>query len=60
MAELPMDPMLSKTILASEKYDCSEEVVSICAMLSEFTLVSTKGEEGVGGHSASELDSTWR
>lgn len=35
MAELPMDPMLSKTILASEKYDCSEEVVSICAMLSE-------------------------
>ncbi|KAM3580476.1 hypothetical protein VKS41_007139 [Umbelopsis sp. WA50703] len=35
MAELPMDPMLSKTILASEKYECSEEVVSICAMLSE-------------------------
>lgn len=35
MAEFPMDPTLSKSIVAAEKYECTEEVVSICAMLSE-------------------------
>jgi HrpA-like RNA helicase len=35
MAEFPMDPCLSKTIIAAEKYECTEEAVSICAMLSE-------------------------
>lgn len=35
MAEFPMDPTLSKAIVAAEKYGCTEEVVSICAMLSE-------------------------
>ncbi|KAJ3331468.1 putative pre-mRNA-splicing factor ATP-dependent RNA helicase dhx16 [Gonapodya sp. JEL0774] len=34
MAEFPMDPMLSKMLIASEKYQCSDEIVSICAMLS--------------------------
>lgn len=34
MAELPVDPMLSKMILASEQYKCSEEILSIAAMLS--------------------------
>lgn len=34
MAELPVDPMLSKMILASEKYGCSEQIVTIAAMLS--------------------------
>ncbi|XP_033123605.1 pre-mRNA-splicing factor ATP-dependent RNA helicase DHX16-like [Anneissia japonica] len=34
MAEFPVDPMLSKMILASEKYQCSEEILSITAMLS--------------------------
>lgn len=34
MAELPLEPMLSKMLLASEKYQCSEEIVTICAMLS--------------------------
>ncbi|KAJ2953700.1 hypothetical protein O0L34_g1317 [Tuta absoluta] len=34
MAEFPTDPMLAKMLLASEKYKCSEEVVSIAAMLS--------------------------
>uniref|UniRef100_A0A3Q2CK27 RNA helicase n=1 Tax=Cyprinodon variegatus TaxID=28743 RepID=A0A3Q2CK27_CYPVA len=33
MAELPVDPMLSKMILASEQYKCSEEVLTIAAML---------------------------
>jgi pre-mRNA-splicing factor ATP-dependent RNA helicase DHX16 len=28
MAEFPMDPALSKSILASEKYKCTEEVSS--------------------------------
>jgi pre-mRNA-splicing factor ATP-dependent RNA helicase DHX16 len=33
MAEFPLDPMMSKSILASEQYGCSEEVISICSML---------------------------
>ena len=35
MAEFPVDPMMSKAILASEEYRCTEEVLSIVAMLSE-------------------------
>nr|XP_002122847.2 pre-mRNA-splicing factor ATP-dependent RNA helicase DHX16-like [Ciona intestinalis] len=34
MAEFPADPMLSKTILASEKYKCSDEILTIVSMLS--------------------------
>ncbi|KAK8604564.1 hypothetical protein V6N13_099500 [Hibiscus sabdariffa] len=34
MAEFPLDPMLSKAIVASDKYKCSDEVISIAAMLS--------------------------
>ena len=34
MAELPLDPMLSKMLIQSEVYSCSEEILSICAMLS--------------------------
>ncbi|XP_038624521.1 pre-mRNA-splicing factor ATP-dependent RNA helicase DHX16 isoform X1 [Tachyglossus aculeatus] len=34
MAELPVDPMLSKMILASEQYGCSEEILTVAAMLS--------------------------
>lgn len=34
MAELPLDPMMAKALLASERYGCSEEVATICAMLS--------------------------
>jgi len=34
MAEFPLDPMLSKMLIASEKYKCSEEITSICSMLS--------------------------
>jgi pre-mRNA-splicing factor ATP-dependent RNA helicase DHX16 len=34
MAEFPADPMLSRTLIASEKYCCSEEVASIVSMLS--------------------------
>ena len=34
MTEFPLDPMISKIILASEIYECSEEILSIAAMLS--------------------------
>jgi pre-mRNA-splicing factor ATP-dependent RNA helicase DHX16 len=34
MAEFPLDPMLSKTVIASEKYKCTAEVLSTVAMLS--------------------------
>uniref|UniRef100_A0A2N9HIK7 RNA helicase n=1 Tax=Fagus sylvatica TaxID=28930 RepID=A0A2N9HIK7_FAGSY len=34
MAEFPLDPMLSKTIVASDTYKCSDEIISIAAMLS--------------------------
>lgn len=34
MAEFPVDPMMAKMLLAAEKYKCSEEIVSISAMLS--------------------------
>eukprot|EP00727_Mastigamoeba_balamuthi_P011019 m51a1_g654 putative pre-mrna-splicing factor atp-dependent rna helicase dhx16-like (959) ;mRNA; r:218417-221394 len=33
MAEFPMDPVLSKMLINSEKYGCTVEVLSICAML---------------------------
>ncbi|SJX65252.1 probable PRP2-RNA-dependent ATPase of DEAH box family [Sporisorium reilianum f. sp. reilianum] len=35
MAEFPVDPQLSKAILASETYRCTDEVLSIVSMLSE-------------------------
>uniref|UniRef100_A0A060TCL8 RNA helicase n=1 Tax=Blastobotrys adeninivorans TaxID=409370 RepID=A0A060TCL8_BLAAD len=35
MAEFPTDPMLAKAVLASDKYGCVEEVLSIIAMLGE-------------------------
>jgi pre-mRNA-splicing factor ATP-dependent RNA helicase DHX16 len=34
MAELPLDPMMAKALLASEQYKCSDEVATICSMLS--------------------------
>ncbi|EFA82926.1 DEAD/DEAH box helicase [Heterostelium album PN500] len=34
MAEFPLDPQLSKMIIASEKYKVTEEIMTICAMLS--------------------------
>lgn len=35
MAEFPTDPMLARAILASEKYKCTSEVLSIVSMLAE-------------------------
>ena len=33
MAEFPTDPQLAKMLLAAEKYECTEEALTICAML---------------------------
>jgi pre-mRNA-splicing factor ATP-dependent RNA helicase DHX16 len=33
MAELPLDPMLSKMLIQSEQFECSHEILTICAML---------------------------
>lgn len=33
MAEFPVDPMLSKMLIASEKYKCSEEILTVASML---------------------------
>ncbi|KIY44788.1 pre-mRNA splicing factor, partial [Fistulina hepatica ATCC 64428] len=35
MAEFPVDPMLSKAIISSEQYKCTDEVLTIISMLSE-------------------------
>ncbi|MEW5302705.1 MAG: hypothetical protein WDW36_005459 [Sanguina aurantia] len=34
MAEFPLDPMLAKTLLASETYKVSEQIATVCAMVS--------------------------
>lgn len=34
MVEIPCDPMIAKMIIKSEKYGCSEEIMTIAAMLS--------------------------
>jgi pre-mRNA-splicing factor ATP-dependent RNA helicase DHX16 len=34
MAEFPTDPMMSKALICSEEFDCSEEVLTIACMLS--------------------------
>ena len=34
MSEFPLDPMMAKALIISEKYHCSEEVASICSILS--------------------------
>ncbi|KAJ2064974.1 hypothetical protein GGI17_000575 [Coemansia sp. S146] len=45
MAEFPMDPMMAKALLASEKHHCSEELASICAMLSVSSAVFYRPKE---------------
>ena len=34
MAEFPVDPMLSKSIIQSEAFKCVDQVITVCAMLS--------------------------
>ncbi len=35
MAEFPTDPMLAKAVLAADKFECVDEVLSVVSMLSE-------------------------
>lgn len=46
MAEFPMDPALSKSILASEKYNCTEEVSSGPLVLGAPLLTSSSFRAG--------------
>ncbi|KAJ0682035.1 putative RNA helicase [Helianthus annuus] len=45
MAEFPLDPMLSKMIVASDKYQCSDEIISIAAMLSTGSSISYRPKD---------------
>ncbi|KAL7591840.1 hypothetical protein Lser_V15G32335 [Lactuca serriola] len=45
VAELPLDPMVSKMIIASDKLECSEEIITIAAILSVQSIwISVKGQ----------------
>ncbi|KAI4296862.1 hypothetical protein L6164_036782 [Bauhinia variegata] len=44
MAEIPLDPMISKMIIASNQFGCSEEIITIAAVLSIQSIwVSARG-----------------
>ena len=42
MAEFPLDPQLAKLVIASCDYNCSNEILSITAMLSGNSICTTK------------------
>ncbi|KAK9798519.1 hypothetical protein WJX73_006705 [Symbiochloris irregularis] len=56
MAEFPLDPMLAKTIIASEQFQVSEELATICAMTAVgnaiFYRPKDKGVEADNAHNA--------
>lgn len=39
MAEFPLDPQLAKMLIASTEFNCSNEILSITAMLSGKNLI---------------------
>ncbi|XP_047332308.1 probable pre-mRNA-splicing factor ATP-dependent RNA helicase DEAH9 [Impatiens glandulifera] len=46
IAEIPLDPMISKMILASSEFGCSEEIITIAAVLSIQSIwVSGRGQQ---------------
>lgn len=47
MAEFPLDPMLSKMIIGSEKYKCVDQILTVCAMLSESNTIFFRPKEKV-------------
>lgn len=49
MAEFPLDPQLAKMVIASCEYNCSNEILSITAMLSGNTHSAQCGLD-LGGH----------
>ena len=42
MAEFPLDPQLAKMVIASCEYNCSNEILSICCMLTGMRQTFTK------------------
>ena len=42
MAELPLDPQMAKTLIVSPEFECSNEVLTIVAMLSGTVLSCTR------------------
>lgn len=49
MAEMPIDPMMAKILLNSEKFSCSEEILTIAAMTSVQNVFMIGGEYDVQG-----------
>lgn len=46
VAEIPLDPMISKMILASDQFGCSEEILTIAAVLSIQSIwISARGAQ---------------
>ena len=45
MAEFPLDPMLAKVLLASEKYEVSKDIATICAMVTTGAAVFYKPKD---------------
>ncbi|XP_020273107.1 pre-mRNA-splicing factor ATP-dependent RNA helicase DEAH1-like [Asparagus officinalis] len=45
MVEFPLDPKLSKMIIASDKYQCSAEIITIAAMLTTGNSISYRPKE---------------
>jgi pre-mRNA-splicing factor ATP-dependent RNA helicase DHX15/PRP43 len=42
--EFPLDPQMSKMLVVSPKFNCSDEILSITAMLSDTALFPTVNE----------------
>lgn len=60
MAEFPLDPQLAKMVIASCEYNCSNEILSITAMLSGNTHRAQCGFELVDiVFHLSHLDKLW-
>jgi HrpA-like RNA helicase len=56
MAEMPIEPKLSKCLLSSLEHNCTEEILSIIAMLSvEYPFIQLKGS-GLSNRNASSLN----
>lgn len=53
MAEFPLDPQLAKMVIASCEYNCSNEILSITAMLSGNAQCSRTNERTGNIHGAS-------
>eukprot|EP00818_Percolomonas_sp_WS_P010935 CAMPEP_0117435522 /NCGR_PEP_ID=MMETSP0759-20121206/526_1 /TAXON_ID=63605 /ORGANISM="Percolomonas cosmopolitus, Strain WS" /LENGTH=514 /DNA_ID=CAMNT_0005227075 /DNA_START=1586 /DNA_END=3130 /DNA_ORIENTATION=- len=54
MSEFPLDPRLSRTLIASEKLGCSDEVATICAMISSSNALFYSPSKKEGEKDASE------